>query len=148
MSKKKAITAAALVGSLCAWLLFAACTAPPSQITTDVTDVEVEEAAIFQHEIKMTIGDSLVLGRVTDELADLGTVKKGDTASYTIIIHNSEDNPVKVVPSASGNISELVDFEYQEVVEAQSSANITVRINADAEKGFYSGLISVRRGSQ
>jgi len=152
-----AIAVAALaIGSLCAGLLLTTCTPPatqtsppaqtppPAQITPDV---EVEEATVFEHDIQVTIGDRIVLGRITDELADLGTVKKGDNASYIIIIHNGENNPVKVVPSASGNISELVGFDYQEVVEAQSSANITVLINADAEKGSYSGLISVKRGS-
>lgn len=117
-----------------------------SQTVTGET-IERQNRLIYQQAIKVAIGDSIILGRITDELADLGTIKKGDKASYKIVIHNDKDESIHIVVNTTGNITQVVDFDYAEVVSPQSSGNITVNISGDTE-GSYSGTITVEQVSE
>jgi hypothetical protein len=99
---------------------------------------------VYEQEVRVAVGDRIVLGRVTDEMADLGTIKKGDKASFKIEINNGRKKPISIVAKADGDISPLVDFEYPEVIDARSSGTITVYVSGDTE-GSYSGTITVER---
>lgn len=136
MAKKKAIIAgilACVIVGLCGWLL----------LTNHASVTQLPRETVYQQEVRVSIGDRIILGKVTDELADLGTIKKGDKASFNIVIRNGEDEPVGIIASASGNISALITFDYYGIIESRSSGNITVHISGDGEEGSYSGIITV-----
>lgn len=157
MVKKKAIITAITTAILvCVIGVLLSCNQAPSvtqtpsgnparSLTHIVTGETVERPKVYQQEIRIAIGDRLILGKVTDELADLGTIKEGDSASYEIVISNGEDEPVEIIARVSGNISALITFDYDEIIEPQSSGVITVNISGDVQKGPYTGVIVVER---
>ena len=107
----------------------------------------VERQKVYEQEIKVTLGDRIVLGKITDVLADLGTIKWGDKASYEILIRNSEDEPVRIAVNTTGNISAVIDFNYPELIEPLSSEIVTVHISGK-KRGFYTGFIIVERANE
>lgn len=159
MEKKKAIISAittailvCVIGGLLSCNQAPSVTQTPSgnqarSLTRTVTGETVERPKVYQQEIRVTIGDRIILGRLTDELADLGTIKKGDKASYEITIHNGEDEPIHIFVNTTGNISQVVAFDYAELITAKSDGIITVNISGDTE-GFYCGIITVEQLSE
>lgn len=136
MAKKKAIIIgilACVIVGLCGWLL----------LTNHASVTQPLRETVYQQEVRVTIGDRIILAKVSDELADLGTIKRGDKASFNIVIRNGEDKPIRIVVNATGNVADLVTFDYAEVINPQSSGNITVHISGDGEEGSYSGIIAV-----
>ncbi len=90
------------------------------------------------------VGDNLVLGKITVERADLGTLPQGSTAEFQISISNNADLPQKLLLSVDGNASKLITFDVIELVQPGSTASVTILINASVEKGFYYGIIVIK----
>ncbi|KTB48896.1 hypothetical protein DEALK_17430 [Dehalogenimonas alkenigignens] len=117
----------------------------PSQPVSQTTTVSIsEQPKLYQQDIKVTIGDSIILGKITDELADLGTINKGDKASYTITIHNAAEQTIKIKVNTNGNISQVATFTYSEIIAPKVNGVITVDVRGETA-GFYSGTITVER---
>lgn len=104
----------------------------------------VEGFMIFEQKIKFSIGDRIVLGKITDELADLGTIKKGDKASYNITVKNNKDEVLKVFCSIEGNASEFITVDCPREIGPLSSANVTIAVNARGDYGYYEGKIIIK----
>jgi len=90
------------------------------------------------------VGDNLVLGKITEKRADLGTLPQGSTAEFQISISNKADRPQKLLLSVDGNASKLITFDMIELVQPSSTSSVTILVNASVEKGFYCGIIVIR----
>ena len=91
-----------------------------------------------------TVGDNLVLGKITEKRADLGTLPQGSTAQFQLSIFNNADRPQKLLLSVDGNASKLITFDVIELVQPGSTASVTILVNASVERGFYCGIIVIR----
>lgn len=89
------------------------------------------------------VGDSLVLGKITEKRADLGTLPQGSTAEFQISISNNADRPQQLMISVDGNASKLITFGMIELVQPGSTISVNVLVNASMEKGFYFGIIVI-----
>jgi hypothetical protein len=89
------------------------------------------------------VGDNLVLGKITEKRADLGTLPQGSTAQFQLSISNNADRPQKILLSVDGNASKLITFDVIEIVQPGSTASVTILVNASVEKGFYYGIIVI-----
>jgi len=89
------------------------------------------------------VGDNLVLGKITMERADLGTLPQGSTAEFHISISNYADRPQRLLLRVDGNASKLITFDVIEIVQPGSTAIVTVMVNASVEKGVYHGIIVI-----
>jgi len=89
------------------------------------------------------VGDNLVLGKITEKRADLGTLPQGSTAQFQLSISNNADRPQKLLISVDGNASKLITFDVIELVQPGSTASVTILVNASVEKGFYYGIIVI-----
>jgi len=90
------------------------------------------------------VGDNLVLGKITEKIADLGTLPQGSSAQFQISISNNADRPQKLLLSVEGNASQIITFDVIELVQPGSTTSVTVLVNASVEKGFYCGIIVIR----
>jgi len=90
------------------------------------------------------VGDNLVLGKITEKRADLGTLPQGSTAQFQLSISNNADRPQKLLLSVDGNASQLITFDVIELVQPGSTASVTILVNASVEKGFYCGIIAMK----
>jgi len=90
------------------------------------------------------VGDNLVLGKITLERADLGTLPQGSTAQFQLPLSNIADRPQKLLLIVDGNASKLITFDIIDLVQPGSTASVTILINASVEKGFYCGIIVIR----
>ena len=90
------------------------------------------------------VGDNMVLGKITMERADLGTLPLGSTAQFEFSISNDADRPQRLLVSVDGNASKLITFEVTELVQPSSTASVNILVNASVEKGFYCGIIVIR----
>ena len=90
------------------------------------------------------VGDNLVLGKITMEKADLGTLPQGSTAQFEIPISNNADRPQRLLLSVDGNASKLITFDVIELVQPGTTSSVTILVNASVEKGFYCGIIVIR----
>lgn len=91
-----------------------------------------------------TVGDNLVLGKITEKRADLGTLPQGSTAQFQLSISNNADRPQKLLLSVDGNASKLITFDAIELVQPGSTASVTILVNASVEKGVYYGIIAMK----
>lgn len=91
-----------------------------------------------------TVGDNLVLGKITEKRADLGTLPQGSTAQFQLSISNNADQTQRLLLSVEGNASKLITFDVIEIVQPGSTANVTILVNASVEKGFYCGIIVIK----
>ena len=91
-----------------------------------------------------TVGDNLVLGKITEKRADLGTLPQGSTAQFQLSIFNDADRPQSLLLSVDGNASKLITFDMIELVQPSSTSSVTILVNASVEKGFYCGIIVIR----
>lgn len=90
------------------------------------------------------VGDNLVLGKITVERADLGTLPQGSTAEFQISISNNADRPQKLLLIVDGNASKLITFDVIELIQPGSTTSVTILVNASVEKGFYCGIILIK----
>ena len=90
------------------------------------------------------VGDNLILGKITEKIADLGTLPQGSTAQFQLSISNNADRPQKLLLSVEGNASIIITFDLIEIVQPGSTTSVTVLVNASVEKGFYYGIIVIR----
>lgn len=90
------------------------------------------------------VGDNLVLGKITEKRADLGTLPQGSTAQFQLSIPNNADQPQRLLLSVDGNASKLITFDVIEIVQPGSTASVTILVNASVEKGFYCGIIVIK----
>ncbi len=90
------------------------------------------------------VGDNLVLGKITETRADLGTLPQGSTAQFQLSISNNADRPQTLLLSVEGNASIIITFDAIEIVQPGSTASVTILVNASAEKGFYYGIIVIK----
>lgn len=90
------------------------------------------------------VGDNLVLGKITMEKADLGTLPQGSTAQFEIPISNNAERPQRLWLRVDGNASKLITFDVIDIVQPGSTASVTILVNASVEKGFYLGIIVIR----
>jgi len=90
------------------------------------------------------VGDNMVLGKITMERADLGTLPQGSTAEFQLSISNDADRPQRLLLSVDGNASTLITFDVTELVQPGSTASVTIVVNASVEQGFYCGVIVIR----
>jgi len=90
------------------------------------------------------VGDNLVLGKITEKRADLGTLPQGSTAQFQLSISNNADRPQNLLLSVDGNASKLITFDVIELVQPGSTASVTILVNASVEKGFYYGIIVIK----
>jgi len=90
------------------------------------------------------VGDNLVLGKITEKRADLGTLPQGSTAQFQLSISNNADRPQILLLSVDGNASKLITFDVIELVQPGSTASVTILVNASVEKGFYYGIIVIK----
>ncbi len=90
------------------------------------------------------MGDNLVLGKITEKRADLGTLPQGSTAQFQLSVSNNADRPQRLLLSVEGNASIIITFDAIEIVQPGSTASVTILINASVEKGFYYGIIVIK----
>jgi len=90
------------------------------------------------------VGDNLVLGKITEKRADLGTLPQGSTAQFQLSISNNAARPQSLLLSVDGNASKLITFDVIELVQPGSTASVTILVNASVERGFYCGIIVIR----
>ena len=90
------------------------------------------------------LGDNLVLGKITEKRADLGTLPLGSTAQFEISISNNAERPQRLWLRVDGNASKLITFDVIDIVQPGSTASVNILVNASVEKGSYCGIIVIR----